>query len=78
MLQGPSGDRQTFLSAGSVSAEEVAECVVQGLDAEAFLILPHPEVLDYFRRKGSDYDRWLKGMRRLQAKVREAFGSVIQ
>ena len=78
MLQGPSGDRQTFLSAGSVSAEEVAECVVQGLEAEAFLILPHPEVLDYFRRKGSDYDRWLKGMRRLQAKVREAFGSVIQ
>ncbi len=78
MLQGPSGDRQTFLSAGSVSAEEVAECVVRGLDAEAFLILPHPEVLDYFRRKGSDYDRWLKGMRRLQAKVREAFGSVIQ
>jgi NAD(P)-dependent dehydrogenase (short-subunit alcohol dehydrogenase family) len=78
MLQGPSGDRQTFLSAGSVSAEEVAECVVQGLAAETFLILPHPEVLEYFRRKGADYDRWLKGMRRLQAKVREAFGSVIQ
>jgi NAD(P)-dependent dehydrogenase (short-subunit alcohol dehydrogenase family) len=78
MLQGPSGDRQTFLSAGSMSAEEVAECVVHGLAAETFLILPHPEVLEYFRRKGADYDRWLKGMRRLQAKVREAFGSVIQ
>jgi len=78
MLQGPSGDRQSFLSAGSVSTEEVAECVVRGLEAESFLILPHPEVLEYYRRKGSDYDRWLKGMRRLQAKVLEAFGGKVQ
>jgi hypothetical protein len=42
--------------------------VVEGLDAEDFLILPHPEVLEYFRRKASDYDRWLNGMRRLQAR----------
>ncbi|OGI66838.1 MAG: short-chain dehydrogenase [Candidatus Muproteobacteria bacterium RBG_16_60_9] len=74
MLLGDSGDRQSFLSAGSVSTEEVAECVIRGLDAEAFLILPHPEVLDYYRRKGSDYDRWIKGMRRLQAKVKASFG----
>lgn len=74
MLLGESGDRQTFLSAGSVSAEEVAECVVKGLDAEEFLILPHAEVLDYFLRKAGDYDRWLSGMRRLQAKVKEQFG----
>ena len=35
----------------------------------AFLVLPHPEVLEFFRRKGADYDRWLAGMRRLQASV---------
>jgi NAD(P)-dependent dehydrogenase (short-subunit alcohol dehydrogenase family) len=74
MLVGPNGDRRTFLTDGSVSPEEVAESVVRGLEAEQFLILPHPEVLDYFRRKGSDYDRWLGGMRRLQKKVREQFG----
>ena len=34
-----------------------------------FLILPHPEVLTFFQRKASDYDRWLAGMRRLQARV---------
>ena len=34
-----------------------------------FLILPHPEVLEFLRRKGADYDRWLAGMRRLQARV---------
>ena len=76
MLLGDSGDRQSFLSAGSVSAEEVAEAVVKGLAAEHFLILPHPEVLEYYRRKGSDYDRWLSGMRRLQAKVKEQFGGI--
>ncbi len=46
--------------------EEVAEVVVQGLADERFLILPHPDVLTFFQRKGSDYDRWLAGMRRLQ------------
>ena len=39
--------------------EQVAEGILGGVDAETFLILPHPEVLEYFRRKGADYDRWL-------------------
>jgi len=56
-----------FLFQGSVSPEQVAEAVVKGLEEERFLILPHPEVAEYFRRKADDYDRWLRGMRRLQA-----------
>jgi NAD(P)-dependent dehydrogenase (short-subunit alcohol dehydrogenase family) len=56
-------------AAGVKSPEEVADAVIDGLRAESFLILPHPEVLDYFRRKADDYDRWLKGMRRLQAQL---------
>jgi NAD(P)-dependent dehydrogenase (short-subunit alcohol dehydrogenase family) len=63
---------ENFLFAGSVSPEEVADAVVQGLERERFLILPHPEVAEYFRRKADDYDRWLRGMRRLQARVNEA------
>lgn len=58
-----------FLFAGSVSPEVVAEAVVKGLDEERFLILPHPEVAEYFRRKADDYDRWLRGMRRLQQRI---------
>jgi NAD(P)-dependent dehydrogenase (short-subunit alcohol dehydrogenase family) len=50
--------------------DEVAEAVVQGLDDERFLILPHPEVAEYWRRKADDPDRWLAGMRRLQARLR--------
>jgi NAD(P)-dependent dehydrogenase (short-subunit alcohol dehydrogenase family) len=50
---------------GMIEPEDVAEACVKGIAAETFLILPHPEVLDYMRRKTADYDRWLGGMRKL-------------
>jgi len=53
---------------GMLSPEDVAQAVVDGLASEEFLILPHPEVAEYFRRKAGDYERWLRGMRRLQAR----------
>ena len=56
-----------FLKEGALEPEQVADIVVMALIEERFLILPHPEVAEYFRRKASDYDRWLRGMRRLQA-----------
>jgi NAD(P)-dependent dehydrogenase (short-subunit alcohol dehydrogenase family) len=49
---------------GMLEPSDVAESVIQGLEEERFLILPHPQVLTYMQRKTSDYDRWLKGMRR--------------
>src|SRR3954468_6600844 len=49
--------------------EDVAGVVVEGLREGRFLILPHPEVLNFFQRKAADYDRWLAGMRRLQSRV---------
>src|SRR5262245_9943780 len=54
---------------GVVSPETVADCIVEAMDKEQFLILPHPTVLDYVKRKTSDWDRWLKGMQRLRDKV---------
>lgn len=54
---------------GVVEPEQVADDVVAALRDERFLVLPHPEVLTFFQRKASDYDRWLAGMRRLQAAV---------
>ncbi|QGG94782.1 SDR family oxidoreductase [Actinomarinicola tropica] len=53
---------------GMMEPEEVADAVVAGLAEESFLILPHPEVAEYVRRKATDHDRWLAGMRRLQAR----------
>ncbi|MBV9039797.1 MAG: dehydrogenase, partial [Acidimicrobiia bacterium] len=59
---------------GSKAPEEVADVVVEGLRDERFLILPHPEVAEFFRRKADDYDRWLRGMRRWQAQIDELRG----
>jgi NAD(P)-dependent dehydrogenase (short-subunit alcohol dehydrogenase family) len=50
---------------GILSADEVADAVVEGLRDERFLILPHPEVAAFELRRASDHDRWLAGMRRL-------------
>jgi NAD(P)-dependent dehydrogenase (short-subunit alcohol dehydrogenase family) len=63
------GGRQSFLADGALSAEQVAEIVLVGLREERFLILPHDEVLGFFQRKAADYERWLRGMRRLRDKV---------
>jgi NAD(P)-dependent dehydrogenase (short-subunit alcohol dehydrogenase family) len=49
--------------------EDVAEVVVEGVRAETFLLLPHPDVLVHLQRKATDVDRWLRGMRRLQARM---------
>lgn len=59
-----------FLRDGALDPERVAGMVVAGLRDECFLILPHPEVLEYFRRKSDDYDRWIRGMRRLNEHVK--------
>jgi NAD(P)-dependent dehydrogenase (short-subunit alcohol dehydrogenase family) len=59
---------------GVMSVDTLVDAVIAGLDAERFLILPHPQVLEYFRRKATDYDRWLAGMRRMQTKIADALG----
>ena len=51
---------------GVMTPEQVADCVITGLAEETFLILTHEQVRLYVGRKTSDYDRWLKGMRRFR------------
>ena len=53
----------------ALEPEVVADAVVEGIRERRFLILPHPEVAEYFLRKAQDYDRWLGGMRRLQGRI---------
>lgn len=53
----------------TLEPSEVADAVVSGLQDERFLILPHPEVAQYFQNKANDYERWLGGMRKLQRTV---------
>jgi NAD(P)-dependent dehydrogenase (short-subunit alcohol dehydrogenase family) len=58
-----------FLKQTALDPEQVADAVVKGFAEERFLILPHPIVGEYFQHKATDYERWLRGMRRLQATI---------
>ena len=55
---------------GMMEPEQVAEACVAAIATEQFLILPHPEVIEYMRRKTGDYDRWIGGMRKLNRRFR--------
>jgi len=64
------GERN-FLTPGALDPEQVADAVAERVHDERFLILPHAEVGEFFQRKASDYDRWLRGMRRLRGRILE-------
>lgn len=67
---GSAGAGDVVRAAGAVlEPADVAEAALAVIRAETFLILPHPEVLTYLQRKTGDYDRWLAGMRKLQART---------
>jgi NAD(P)-dependent dehydrogenase (short-subunit alcohol dehydrogenase family) len=52
---------------GMMEPEVLCDSVMEAINAETFLILPHPEVLGYMQKKSSDYDRWIRGMKRLHS-----------
>ncbi len=55
-----------FLLEGALEPDQVADDVVKAIAEEKFLILPHPEAGKYFQNKANDYERWIRGMRKLQ------------
>ena len=59
---------------GDLSPEQVAQDALTGIEQETFLILPHPQVLGYMRKKTENYDRWISGMAKIQARMREEHG----
>ncbi|HLN77806.1 MAG TPA: SDR family oxidoreductase [Nocardioidaceae bacterium] len=64
------GPLQELLSHDTaLEPEQVADTVFHALQDDRFLILPHPEVAEYYKLRASDTDRWLAGMRKLQGKV---------
>jgi NAD(P)-dependent dehydrogenase (short-subunit alcohol dehydrogenase family) len=67
---GLGGGTDVVRAAGVVlEPDDVAQIVADAIAAERFLILPHPEVQEYMIRKATDPDRWLGGMRKLQARI---------
>ncbi|MHA6799178.1 SDR family oxidoreductase [Bounagaea algeriensis] len=70
MLGDPDAEAHRLLAAEAVEPDQVAEMVLQALDDGRFLILPHPEVADYYTRRATDPQRWQSGMRKLQRALR--------
>lgn len=65
------GDGGSAGGDGILSAEQVAEDIVATMRDQRFLVLPHPQVLDYLRGKTADYDRWLGGMQKLYLRAQK-------
>jgi NAD(P)-dependent dehydrogenase (short-subunit alcohol dehydrogenase family) len=76
MIRGGRGSSavETVAMQGVIEPADVADAVAVAIDEGRFLVLPHPEVAGYYERRATDPDRWLAGMRRLQAKVLGALG----
>src|SRR5262249_13202359 len=74
LATGHVGALVTAAGGAALPAESVADAVVQGLAEERLLILPHPEVADYYRRRATDTDRWVAGMRDLATRVERPAG----
>ena len=64
---GPAAD--IVLRDTSIEPEQVAEAVMEAIAAERFLVLPHPEVAEYYAARATTPDRWLAGMNRVQQKL---------
>ncbi|HMJ77846.1 MAG TPA: SDR family oxidoreductase [Iamia sp.] len=76
MIRGGRGSSavETVAMQGVIEPADVAAAVAVAMDEGRFLVLPHPEVAGYYERRATDPDRWLAGMRRLQAKVVGSLG----
>ncbi len=59
---------------GVATPEHVADACVKAIEAETFLVLPHPKVADYIQLKAGNYDRWIGGMRKLNRVYGEGQG----
>ncbi|MEU4151931.1 SDR family oxidoreductase [Streptomyces sp. NPDC026659] len=61
---GSAGD--LVLQPTAIEPEDVADALLKGIAEDRFLILPHPEVADYYQARAATPDRWLAGMNRVQ------------
>lgn len=69
-MLGSSGDTgKTLLDDGALEPDQVADLVADSLDSGEFLVLPHPEVADYYALRAGQPQRWQAGMRKLQRKL---------
>ena len=72
MLAGSGRPGEIVLMNTAIEPEQVADALWDAVTEGRFLVLPHPEVRDYYALRAADTDKWLRGMSRLQQRVEEA------
>ncbi|MEV3993277.1 SDR family oxidoreductase [Streptomyces sp. NPDC049837] len=68
MLTAAGSAGELVLAPTAIEPEDVADALIEGIEADRFLILPHPEVADYYRARASEPERWLNNMSHIQQK----------
>jgi NAD(P)-dependent dehydrogenase (short-subunit alcohol dehydrogenase family) len=71
MLAQAGPDGQFLMAATAIDPEQVADMVADALADDRFLILPHPEIADYYQARSTDTGRWIGSMNKLQRKLEE-------
>jgi NAD(P)-dependent dehydrogenase (short-subunit alcohol dehydrogenase family) len=66
-----------FLHLSSVTPEYVAECVIEAIRNEKFLVLPQPEVAEFFQFKTKDYDRWLHNFAHVNTRLQKRLNRTV-
>ncbi len=69
MLAGTGQAGQLVLEPTAIEPEQVAKAVMEGIEQERFLILPHPEVAEFYAIRATEPDRWLGGMNKVQRRL---------
>jgi NAD(P)-dependent dehydrogenase (short-subunit alcohol dehydrogenase family) len=63
--------REVLSHDAALTADDVADAVWLALADDRFLILPHPEVANYYQARASHTDQWLAGMNTLQRRLEQ-------
>ncbi|MFE4050992.1 SDR family oxidoreductase [Streptomyces sp. YIM B13518] len=66
MLDASGSAGELVLKPTAIEPEDVADALFRGIEEDRFLILPHPEVAEYYQARAADPDRWISGMNRIQ------------
>ena len=71
MLKDSGRPGEVILMETAIEPEQVAEALWDAMAGKSFLVLPHPEVRDYYALRATNTDKWLRGMSRLQQRIEE-------
>ncbi|MGP3984750.1 SDR family oxidoreductase [Streptomyces sp. KR80] len=68
MLRAAGSAGELVLAPTAIEPEQVADALFAAMAEERFLVLPHPEVADFYTARATDTERWLTNMNHLQQK----------